>query len=159
MNSNPIKIRPACSLDIPELQRLWKELIDDHKASNDFFSRSAHGHQFYANFISKQLTQKSAMIFVAEIPQSLVGYIHLEISDYHQVYVKNEFGFIHELVVTQAYRFQGIGKQLYNTAMQWFKKHKITRIELDVAASNPKAKQFWQALGFENFMNRLSKEI
>lgn len=154
--SDIINIRRAIKTDISRIEYLWKSLMSGHSGSHNYFMQSQI---HYNQHIEKQLMKQNVLILVAEKYNHIVGYIHIEIVNPQKGYIKHELGFIHELVVQEEYRKQGIGKQLYDQCLIWLKKHQITHIELEVASINANARRFWLALGFIDHSNIFIKDI
>lgn len=70
-----------------------------------------------------------------------------------------EFGgrdaFLDELYIREAYRGQGIGTHTMQHIQEACKTHNIKALHLEVMDYNPKAKEFYQQLGFEARQSRL----
>jgi ribosomal protein S18 acetylase RimI-like enzyme len=58
-----------------------------------------------------------------------------------------------------AYRRRGIGTQLLEKTLDWFKSRNIDMIELDVAAANQLGYSFWGEHGFKAYGHRLYTKI
>jgi ribosomal protein S18 acetylase RimI-like enzyme len=61
------------------------------------------------------------------------------------------------MAVTKNYRNNGIGTQMFESAVQWMKKKDVKRIELRVASTNELSRAFWKKQGFEVFLLRMRK--
>ena len=55
-----------------------------------------------------------------------------------------EDGFIKGLYVDTSYRRQGVGKQLVNAAMDWFKDNQCKRVQLEVLQENEEVQAFYR---------------
>jgi ribosomal protein S18 acetylase RimI-like enzyme len=61
---------------------------------------------------------------------------------------------IYDIAVSEKYRRNSIGEKLYNTAIEWFQKRKVKRIELNVSISNPVSMKFWTKIGLKPYYER-----
>ena len=153
------QIRRAITSDIPQIVHIWKEFVSNHQASFQFFARSPQNSEHYATFLQKKLMETSTLLLISEDINIVNGFIHIEIVNALQGYIKNEYGYIHELIVQESFQGKGIGKMLYKQSIQWLINRKITRVELDIATTNPNAWNFWHALGFKKQNNTYFSEI
>jgi ribosomal protein S18 acetylase RimI-like enzyme len=152
-------IRKAVQADIPAIVELWKEFMDFHKERDSFFSRSAIGHEKFAEFCTGQITNESSYVLVAESDDQVIGYCLATISKYPPVYNLVEYGQIMDLAITNKYRRSGIGKALVNAAQCWFSAHNVNRLEARVAVSNEISTAFWRKMGFMPYIETLCKKI
>ncbi len=91
------------------------------------------------------LSMPTDMIFVAEVDEKVVGYIH--VSAYECTYsdsMKN----IHALVVDEAYRKHGIGQELLRAAEEWAKFTGAKGIRLSSGSNRLVAHQFYTSCGY-----------
>ncbi len=84
-------------------------------------------------------------IFVAEINNRVVGYIHL--SAYECIYFESLKNIL-ALVVDENYRKQGIGRQLMQKAEEWAKENGSKGIRLVSGFNRTEAHQFYEHCGY-----------
>lgn len=72
---------------------------------------------------------------------------------------QREFVYIEDVVVSELYRSQGIGKMLMSKATDWASENNISTIELDVWNANKGAISFYESLGYDLFRRRMKLEI
>jgi ribosomal protein S18 acetylase RimI-like enzyme len=154
-----IKVRKAIQDDSKAISELWKELMDFHKEQDRHFTRSADGHERFAEFVSGRMVSKTSCVLVAEHQNEIVGYCLATISKYPPVYKHQEYGSIFDLAVTKMYRRKGIGQALIEEASKWFSERGIHRIEARVATSNEISTSFWKKMGFAPYIEIVYKEI
>ncbi len=82
--------------------------------------------------------------FVAEADGKIAGFIFCN-RFWYSKFEHSKMGAIHEIVVLPAYRGQGLGKKLIETAMNFMN---AENIELWVGIHNQKAVEFYRKLGF-----------
>ena len=73
-------IRKAVAEDVGSILELWKELRDFHKELDGFFSRSATGHEGFAEFLMVHIKSEDSCVYVAADGKDLVGYCMATIS-------------------------------------------------------------------------------
>ena len=82
----------------------------------------------------------SGVVFGAWADVKLVGYIHLQVND--------DVGSLDGIYIIPEARRQGNGTRLMNWAFAYFDQLGIGQIDIYVRRDNPKAKAFYEALGF-----------
>lgn len=60
-------------------------------------------------------------------------------------------GQINELVVTTPHKRKGIGRQLFQSCIEWFRSQNVQRVEVNFNVQNPEASAFWTQMGFKPF--------
>lgn len=81
------------------------------------------------------------------------------IQEHPPVYKNTRYGYIQDIAVTKKHRRKNIGSMLFEQAVIWFKKKKVSRMELDAASANELSQSFWRKTGFRDYMIRMSKDI
>jgi len=152
-------IRKAVERDVPAIVELWKEMIDFHKERDRFFSRSATGHEAFADFVTGHISSETSCVFVAEAGKDIVGYCLSVIEEYPLVLQAKERGLVRNMAVTKRYRRKGIGKRLLKKAQSWFSEKGVYRIETRFATSNELAAEFWAKMGFTPYLETAFLEI
>ena len=154
-----VNIREAVVEDVPAIIELWKELMDFHKERDRIFSRSANGHERFADFITGHISSETSNLFVAEAGKDIVGYCLAIVEKYPPVIEIKEYGLVQDLGVTEKYQHGGIGKRLLEEAQSWFSKKGVHRVEARVAKSNRLATDFWAKMGFKPYLETVFLEI
>ncbi len=154
-----MKIRLAEKRDVESMCTLWKEFIDFQKRGDRFFTRTEKGHKVFGNITLERMNENNWHVLVAEVDGKIVGHCVGAIQEYPPVYVKTKFGYFQDIAVAEDCRRRGIGSELVKEMQVWFKEHGVSRIELDVTATNEVSQGFWSAAGFSDFMIRKSKEM
>ena len=152
-------IRKAVVEDVPAIIELWKELMDFHEERDRIFSRSANGHEGFADFITGHILSETSCVFVAEAGKDVVGYCLAIVEKYPPVLEIKEYGLVQDICVTEKYRHSRIGKRLLEEARNWFCEKGVRRIEARVAKTNRIATEFWAKMGFTPYLETVFLEI
>jgi len=152
-------IRKAVAADVPFIVELWKELMDFHKERDRIFSRSATGHESFADFITGHISNETSCLFVAEAGKGIVGYCLALIEKYPPVLEMSEYGLVQDLAVTEKYRRGGIGKRFLKEAQSWYCEKGIHRVEARVSKYNETSREFWSEMGFTPYLETVFLEV
>jgi GNAT superfamily N-acetyltransferase len=152
-------IRKAAAEDVPSILGLWKELMDFHKELDLIFSRSADGHERFADFVTGHISSETSNVFVADAGKDIVGYCVAIVEKYPPVIEIKEYGLVQDLAVEEKHRRSGIGKRLLEEARSWFSEKGVHRLEARVAKSNRSATDFWAKMGFVPYLETVFLEI
>lgn len=138
--SSAVEIRPVQRGDLEGLNRAINIICEERKylASVDGFSLAEH-RQFLDNILKTGIPQ-----VVALVQSKLVGWC--DIIPYP------EMGFTHVgrlgIAILPEYRGQGIGYQLISACLDWARRIKLEKVELQVYADNLAAITLYQKFNF-----------
>jgi ribosomal protein S18 acetylase RimI-like enzyme len=153
-----ITVRKVEVEDLDALERLWSEFIDYHKEYDDFFTRSKAGHKHVAKFIRENMDNPDWLVLVAEEDDTVIGYCMSAIMTYPPIFQVELYGFIQDMAVTESHRRRGAGSLLLKGTLAWFRRQGVSRVEVQVASTNPVSQAFWRAHGFRDYITRLTRE-
>lgn len=149
-------IRKATIADIPKIKELWKELMNFHGDLDPYFEMRSDAGENFALFLESNIENKSnSIVMVAEVENLVVGYMMGMIQENPPVFKLVKYGEIMDACVSEAYRNNSIGENLFKHMRQWFKARNITRIDINAAAKNPISNHFWKKMGFVPYLNHM----
>ena len=154
-----VKIREAVMEDVPAIVEIWKELMDFHKRLDAIFSRSATGHEGFAEFLTSNMENEDSCVLVAADGEHIVGYCQACISKYPPVLVREKYVEIFDMAVTKKYQRQGIGRMIIDALRRWYADKDVDRIELKYLTANKSAEEFWTKMGFKSYLKTAFLEI
>lgn len=96
---------------------------------------------------AEEYLTKGYCTFVAEIEGQLVGYIAGTIKT-REDKILDKAGYISNWYVNDEYRNNGVGKQLWEKLVVYFKEQKCTHLLLDIWAENTTAHETYKRMGF-----------
>jgi len=154
-----VNIREAAMEDVPAIIEIWKELMDFHKELDAIFSRSATGHEGFAEFVTSNMEKEDSCVLVAADGEHIVGYCQAGISNYPPVLIKEKYVEIFDMAVTEKYQRQGIGRMIIDALSRWYSDKEVDRIELKYLTTNKSAEEFWTKMGFKPYLKTAFLEI
>jgi len=141
-----MNIRKAKKEDIESIHKLDRESVKYHKKfDRDFYSISEKWWKIKKDSCLKAIENPANLILVSEINGKVVGYIW----GFVETSIKNKIGRIQELIVTSRQRGKGIGKELINQMLNFFKEKKCIISEIEVSVNNLPTVQVYERLGFK----------
>lgn len=162
-DADAITIRRAEARDIPALGRLGASLMRIHHAfdTRRFLSPGDDPESGYAWFLGAQMEAARTRILVAERTghAEIVGYVYAAVEPHSWKELRDEAGFIHDLLVTDDARGGGAGTRLLDEAVAWLRTQGVPRVLLWTAAPNIHARRLFEARGFAATMVEMTKEL
>src|SRR3954464_184659 len=140
-----INIRRAEKRDLPVLGRLGAQLVRTHYDFDRlrFMAPGASIEEGYAWFLGSQLGEAEAVVLVAERDAEVVGYVFAGIEPQSWKELRESAGFIHDLLVVEQARGQGIGARLLEEAATWLEAQGAPRVMLWTAHANEPAQSLF----------------
>ena len=154
-----ITIREATMEDMPSMLKLWTKLMEFHRTLSTHFELADDAENVWESFVRKQLDELNSLLIVAEFSGSIVGFSLASIQSNIPVFKINKYGVIYDLFVEETFRKRGIGRKIFDFAREWFEQNGVEHLQVSVAHHNPLAQRFWHAMGFTNYLDRLSRGI
>ena len=154
-------IRLATPADLPVLGRLGALLMRTHYEFDPqrFMSAGTDAADGYAWFLERQLKDSNVVVYVAEHEGDVVGYVYAGIEPISWKELRDECGFIHDVVVDQRGRRSGTATALIDKAIEWMRERGMPRVMLWTAEKNAGAQQLFSRLGFRRTMIEMTREL
>ena len=154
-------VRRAVSKDVTELGELGIALMRTHYAFDDrrFLEPNQADAGGYARFLESQLDEQDAVVLVAEQQGRIVGYVYAAVEPRSWKELRDECGFIHDLLVADVARRAGVGEALLNAAIEWLREQGMPRVVLGTAAQNDTARRLFERRGFRPTMIEMTLEL
>jgi ribosomal protein S18 acetylase RimI-like enzyme len=113
----------------------------------------------YAWFLGTQIADEDAAVFVAERATSIVGYLYAAIEPRSWKELRDEAGYIHDVLVDEGERRSGVATALLEAAFAWLKDRGVARVVLGTAYANTPAQRLFERVGFRPTMIEMTKEL
>ena len=156
-----VVIRKAAAGDLPAVGRLGAALLCAHYEFDPqrFMEGGPDAEDGYAWFLGTQLDRPGSLVLVAEDSGEVVGYLYAGIEPRNWKELREEAGFVHDILVDEDSRGAGIARQLMDAAMAWFRERGMPRAILWTAARNTQAHRLFERLGFRSTMIEMTREL
>jgi GNAT superfamily N-acetyltransferase len=161
-NPSPaVVIRPAEPRDAAQLGRLGGLLMRTHAAFDPlrFLPPGDDPDTGYADFLASQLDDPAVVVLVAEREQTIVGYIYAGIEPLSWKELRDEAGFVHDIVIGEDARGGGVGRALLDAAVEWLRARGAPRVMLWTAVLNEPARRLFASRGFRETMVEMTLEL
>jgi ribosomal protein S18 acetylase RimI-like enzyme len=154
-------VRRARAEDVPALGRLGGLLMRTHYAfdSARFMAPGDDPEGGYGWFLGTQLRDPEVVVLVAERDAVIVGYVYAGIEPQSWKELREEAGFIHDVVVDDAGRRSGVATMLLEAAIAWLRERGAQRVMLWTAEPNVGAQRLFAKLGFRRTMIEMTREL
>jgi ribosomal protein S18 acetylase RimI-like enzyme len=156
-----MRIRRAVRADLPAIGRMGAQLVRAHYEFDAlrFMAPGPAIEEGYACFLGAQLGAADAIVLVAETEAAVVGYIYAAVEPPSWKELRDRAGYIHDVLVSEGSRKQGIAAALVSAALEWLRTRNVPRVVLGTAATNQAAQRLFQSLGFRPTMIEMTKEL
>jgi GNAT superfamily N-acetyltransferase len=155
-----IQIRRAEERDLPVLGRLGAQLVRTHHDFDPlrFMAPGPSIEEGYGWFLGSQLGEADTLVLVAERDGEVLGYVFAGLEPQSWKELRDPAGFIHDLLVVDEARGQGVGARLLEEAASWLEAQGAPRVMLWTAQANEPAQALFRKLGFRPTMVEMTRE-
>lgn len=141
-----------------DVEYLFLDLYDYLKSRQLALPLIENGEKLWMESIKNTLGKYSTLS-VALIDHKVVGFSFGMVKYLPDYLGGKKVGTIPYFFIQSEYRNQQIGTQLVENLCRWFALQKVSSIEVQVAAINPNAEEFWKQMGFEHELKQLRKFV
>ena len=156
-----ISIRKATAVDYITLCELFDEIDALHRNVLPRIFQKPSGPVREQDYYLGLITDENVGLFVAEMDESLVGFVHASIRDTPAIpiFVPRRYAKISDIVVKSGFKNHGVGRILMDKVQEWAFAKGATSIELYVYEFNETAISFYESLGFQTFSRGMNKDL
>ena len=154
-------VRPAARTDLPALGRLGALLMRVHHDFDRqrFLAPGDDPARGYAWFLGEQMSHPDSVVFVAEQEGRVIGYVYAGVEPLSWKELRDEAGFVHDLVVDPEARGAGAGSALLEAAVDWLRARGMPRVVLWTAERNAGAQRLFERSRFRRTMIEMTREL
>lgn len=152
-------LRVCQKRDFMYLKEIYLECVEFHQKNGYFLKKLPDAPEIFLQYVEELMESADALVLVAAGDKGVMGYCISKVGEKPPVYADVRYGLIDNLAVAEEYQRKGVGEQLFQESVNWFKEKGLSRIELEVAVFNPKSVNFWKKMGFKTFMNLMEWEM
>lgn len=154
-------IRRATPGDLAAVGRLGAALLRAHFEfdTDRFMGAGDDDESGYAWFLGTQLEAPDSLVLVADLDGVVVGYLYAGIEPRSWKELREEAGFVHDVLVEEDRRGAGLAQALIEEAVAWCRERGVPRVILWTAARNTHAHRLFERLGFRSTMIEMTREL
>lgn len=159
--SDAFVVRRAVPADLPALGRLGAHLMHVHHAfdARRFLAPGGNPAAGYARFLGGELEAPRSLVLVADRSGAVSGYVYAGIEPLSWKELRDEAGFIYDIVVDEEARRRGVATALLEAAAAWVREQRVTSLMLWTAAPNAGAQRLFERLGFRRTMVEMTHDL
>lgn len=154
-----ITIRRATINDLNDILSLTRKLWDYHVPFDPLWRTGQQMRKHDQQWYRTKLRSKNFRVYVAERRGKIIGFFSGQIRPSGKALRYKYQGFINQAYLKPDYQGLGIGKQLLNECIAWFKSRKLDFVELHVDSRNIQGHQAWAKMGFKEYIKRMRRKI
>lgn len=154
-----MNIRRAQPDDLPPVLAMVRRICDLHQAWDvERFGLKGDPTGSYEGWLRRRCDDERSVFLVADAgastdptggePSRVVGYLVGTIEPEIPIYWQPECGWIHDLWVDEAFRNEGVGRQMTMLAVERFAQLGVRQVRLHTALANEPARQLFASCGF-----------
>jgi ribosomal protein S18 acetylase RimI-like enzyme len=155
-----LQIRKATQRDLPKIAVLAGQLVRQHSAFDAkrflFIENPEKGYEWW---FGKELLNKKAIILCAKLDREIVGYAYARLEPRDWNALLDAHGALHDILVAEAARGKGVGKQLLTRVLAELRERGAPRVVLHTAIKNRAAQKLFAAVGFRKTMLEMTCEL
>ena len=155
-----ITVRKAKASDVGAIAYSWAGLIDYHENIDlSYYKRSKNAMDNYKRFVRRCLKDRNKEFYVALLDGKVVGHIGLDIKHRPPIFSVVKYGYIIDAFVLERFRKKGVLKALLKEAEKWFRKKKVSFVEMRISAKDDSGMKIWHKVGFEERVKMMHKKL
>jgi len=154
-----IKIIEAKKKDINSIVKMAKEMADFHRKIDDYYKSGKEHEKRLRALALKSFGKRNIKALIAKDKNKILGYGVASIEKPRDYVRHKKIGYIKGLYVKEAYRGRGVGKQIFNKFLEWFKSRNIKYIELSVDSRNKIGISVWKKYGFFEYQKKMRMDL
>ena len=154
-----MRVREAKKENIKHVKHLCDRLMDCHLKFDEYYRLGSSSDDKYIEYFTELVTSDDSLILVAEDNGVVIGYLAGKIEDRPPVFEIDTRGWIDSAYVLEEHRGQGVGKEMTEKMLGWFKEKGIRYVELSVDSRNILAPSIWKSLGFETWQLTMKRKV
>lgn len=154
-------IRRALPADRDALGRLGAMLMQTHYAFDRlrFLKPGDDADFYYGEFLTSQMEDKDAVVFVADTDGRIDGYVYGAIEPLSWKDLRDRAGYIHDIAVDPSVSRRGVASALVTAVLEWFRERGLPRVLLGTSPQNTAARATFKRFGFRETMIEMTREL
>jgi len=143
-----------------KLVALSKKFFEEYQSHDDeLFDIENLQDEHILSYFQRTLDSENAITYLALEETFIVGYVTLFIQNQADFYKIKKIGSISGFMVSPSFRNKGIGNQLFDKALEYFKSKDIKYFKLFTSVNNKTAIDFYSKNGMKHFQTIMVGKI
>lgn len=140
-------VRRAGRRDLEAIQSLWELLRELQVKADSRLAPAAAAERLVAEHREVVLADPNTSFLVAEEQGEVLGFLHAQIEQGDPIYALERYGTIVDLFVLELRRGEGIGEQLLQSCLEWFRSLNLQEYRISTPVHTPEAQRFLEKHG------------
>lgn len=155
-----MRIRQATEADLATLTDLWMRMMGEHAAFEPRVRLAAAARPAYHCYLELHCRGPRSLVVLAEEDDKKIrGFCCAYVCQNLAMFLPSELGYVSDLYLAPEARGQGLGREMVGTVVEWFRSQGVSSVQLQVYRANGVGHEFWKAMGFEPFFDRMHLEL
>ena len=156
-----VTIRPATQADVDALGKLGELFVRSHHQVDPgrFIAPTPLTEGGYGAFLVSQLGEKDRIVLVAQETRDVVGYAYAGVEGFDYLSLRGPAGVLHDLVVAEGYRGQGIGRTLLGAMVIALQERGAPQVVLSTAERNSSVQRLFDRAGFRRTRVEMTRDF
>lgn len=145
--------------DLEELQRIGRRTFKETFEAEDLESDMEKylNEKFNESQLKLELRNQDSIFYFARLNKEVIGYLKVNLGQAQTEHLLKESMEIERIYVDSNYYGKGVGKVLFDKAIELAEEKKTQRVWLGVWEENPRAIRFYSKHGFHEFDKHIFK--
>lgn len=152
------RLRLGTAADLPRLASGWRDLYEQQAREGMRTTLPGDAFERWAMSVAPSLG-RFAQLHLAEEEPDVVGFVLARLRATPPHLGGERVGFVSEVWVAPGRRKHGLGPELLQAALEWFRAQGVSRCELHVMAGNTGARRFYAREGWSEELVQLVLEL
>jgi len=111
------------------------------------------------DLLKEKARSERELLLLAKLGGKAIGMLEAEIQERTSIMGRKHIGVIYTVLVREEHRNKGVGRQLIDTAIIWFRVNGVTEAVAGVSENDTAGKEFFGRLEFKPYQIRMQREI
>jgi ribosomal protein S18 acetylase RimI-like enzyme len=156
-----VTIRPAIQADVDALGKLGELFVRTHFEADPsrFIAPTPLTSGGYGAFLVSQLGMPDRIVLVAQETRDVVGYAYAGVEGFDYLSLRGPAGVLHDLVVAEGYRGQGIGRTLLGAMVIALQELGAPQVVLSTAERDSSVQRLFDRAGFRRTRVEMTRDF
>ncbi len=138
---------------------LWNELMQFHADRDVRFTTRKGAHVLFREHVKQYIERDDGKLWLAFVEDQPAAFVSARFSTTPPVFVGQESVILEDMVVLEAFRRMGLGRELTQRVIDWAQAEGRDNVQLQVAECNPEGQKFWNEMGFRDITRVMRYEL